>query len=1023
MNIAKFSIDRKTITLVLTGALVLGGAIGYMNMSRLEDPEFTIKDALVITPYAGATAREVEEEVTDEMEVAVQKMSQLDEIQSRSERGLSTLTVTMQEKYDKSSLPQIWDELRRKVNDAQKNLPPGAGPSIVVDDYGDVYGVFIVFYGKDYSYAELKKVIDMLRRELLLVEDVAKIDTFGERREAVYIELDRDRIAQLGVPPALIIKDLQSKNLVSDAGRANVGTEFITLNPTGEYTTVDDFNSLLLNADDKQFYLRDVGRVKRGYVDPYDSAIFYDGQSSIALGISTISGGNVVTMGKALEARLLELRSDIPLGVKVGVVSLQSEAVTIAIKGFVVSLLEAVAIVIVVLLFFMGARSGLLIGAVLTITIIGSLFFLERMGVALERISLGALIIALGMLVDNAIVIVDGILVGLQKRKTAVQAAIDVVKQSAIPLLGATIIAIMAFAAIGTSQDSTGEFCRSLFQVIMVSLLLSWVTAVTLTPLLGTMFLRAPKEKEPAEDEGSESEQVTQDEKKDPYDTPFYRRYRAMLSTCIRFRWITVAAVVGIFLSAVFGFGFVKQSFFPPSTRPQFMVDLWLPQGTAIDQTTARAMELESGVREMEGVTHVSTLIGKGGLRFLLTYSPERANPSYAQLLVDVEDATHVDKLIPKIDAYIKTNFPDTLGYGYKFELGPGSKGKVQAQFIGPDSDTLRSLANQARDIMEANSKSKAVRTDWRQRTKVIRPVIIDEQANLMGVDRKEVAAAIRRAFQGETIGVYREGDLLLPMIMRAPAFERDDIDSLRSIQIWSWSAGRHIPITEVVSGFETSYEDEIIIRKDRKRTITTFCDPASGTASELLAELMPEIDAIELPDGYQLHWAGEYEDSGDAQGSLMASIPVFIGLMILATICLFNNLRQPLVIWLCVPLALIGVSAGLLSTGQPFGFMALLGFLSLSGMLIKNAIVLIDEINAQQAAGATPMDAIVGSGTSRLRPVAMAASTTALGMLPLFFDAFFVSMAVTIVFGLVCATVLTMIVVPVFYAIVYRIK
>ena len=1022
MNIAKLSIERKTITLVLTAALVLGGVIGYQNMSRLEDPEFTIKDALVITPYAGATAREVEEEVSDEMEVAVQKMSQLDEVKSRSERGLSTLTVTMQEKYDKSSLPQIWDELRRKVNDAQRNLPPGAGPSIVVDDYGDVYGVFIVFYGKDYSYAELKKVTDMLRRELLLVEDVAKIDSFGERREAVYIELDRDRLAQLGVPPAIIIRELQSKNLVSDAGRAKVGSEFITLNPTGEYTTVEDFNGLRLNADDKQFYLRDVGRVVRGYVDPYDDGILYDGKNAIGLGISTVSGGNVVTMGAALEARLEELRSEIPLGVKVGVVSLQSEAVNIAIKGFVVSLLEAVAIVVLVLLFFMGARSGLLIGAVLTITIIGSLFFLERMGVALERISLGALIIALGMLVDNAIVVVDGILVGLQKGKSAVDAAIDVVKQSAIPLLGATVIAIMAFAAIGTSQDSTGEFCRSLFQVILVSLLLSWVTAVTLTPLLGTMFLKRAEAKKASQGEDAQPAQDNQ-QNENPYDTPFYRRYRGLLSTCIRFRWITVTAVAGIFVAAVFGFGFVKQSFFPPSTRPQFMVDLWLPQGTHIDQTEARAKELEAGVRKMEGVTHISSLIGKGGLRFLLTYSPERSNSAYAQLLVDVEDAAHVDKLITKIDAYIKKNFPGTLGYGYKFELGPGSKGKVQAQFIGPDSDVLRSLANQARDIMEANPKAKAVRTDWRQRAKVIRPVVIEEQANLMGIDRKEIADAVRRAFQGQSIGVYREGDLLLPMIMRAPEFERESIDSLRSIQIWSWSARQHISIMEVVSGFETSYEDEIIIRKDRKRTITTFCDPNSGSANELLAELMPKIEEIELPDGYKLHWAGEYEDSGEAQGSLMASIPVFIGLMILATICLFNNLRQPLVIWLCVPLALIGVSAGLLSTGQPFGFMALLGFLSLSGMLIKNAIVLIDEINAQLASGAGPMEAILASGTSRLRPVAMAASTTALGMLPLFFDAFFVSMAVTIVFGLVCATVLTMIVVPVFYAIVYRIK
>jgi multidrug efflux pump subunit AcrB len=1011
MNIARFSIERKTITLVLTAALTLGGMLAYQNMSRLEDPEFTIKDALVITPYPGASAQEVEQEVSDEMEIAVQKMAQLDEVVSRSERGLSTLTVSMQDKYDKSSLPQVWDELRRKVGDAQRGLPPGAGPSIVVDDYGDVYGIFVVFYGNDYPYAKLKKVTDLLRRELLLVEDVAKIDTFGELREVLYVELDRDRLALLGVPPAAIIQNLQSKNLVTDAGRATVGSEFITLNPTGEYTTVEDFDGLLLTADDKQFYLRDVGRITRGYQDPYDHAILYDGNSGIALGISTVSGGNVITMGEALEARLQELQEEIPLGIKVGIVSLQSEAVNTAIQGFIVNLLEAVAIVILVLLFFMGARSGLLIGAVLVITIIGSFLFLERMGVALERISLGALIIALGMLVDNAIVVIDGMLVGLQKKKTAVEAAIDVVKQSAVPLLGATIIAILAFAAIGTSQDSTGEFCRSLFQVIMVSLLLSWVTAVTLTPLLGTIFLKPPK---PKKGEAAD---------KDPYDTAFYRAYRGFLATCIRCRWLTVALVAGVFVASVAGFGKVKKSFFPPSTRPQFMVDFWLPQGTHIEKTASRAKELEGGIRAMEGVTHVSTLVGKGGLRFLLTYTPERTNPAYAQLLVDVEDASLVNLLIPEIDAHIKNHFPEALGYGYKFELGPGSKGKIQARFIGPDSDILRDLANQARTIMEAHPNSRAVRTDWRQRAKVIRPVIIEEQANLMGIDRKEIAAALRRAFQGQTIGVYREGDLLLPMVMRAPKTEREHIDSLRSIQIWSGSARQHIPIMEVVSGFETSYEDEIIIRRDRKRTITTFCDPVSGTAGDLLTELMPGIDAIELPEGYTLHWGGEYEDSGNAQASLMASIPAFISIMIIATICLFNSLRQPLVIWLCVPLALIGVCAGLLSTGQPFGFMAMLGFLSLSGMLIKNAIVLIDEINTQQSSGAGPMEAILTSGTTRLRPVAMAASTTALGMLPLFFDAFFVSMAVTIVFGLVVATVLTMVVVPVLYAIIFRVR
>ena len=1010
MNIAKFCIERKTITLVLTVVLTIGGLSSYQKMSRLEDPEFTIKDALVMTPYAGASAEEVELEVTDAMEIAVQKLSQLDEIESRSERGLSTLTVSMKDRYNKATLPQVWDELRRKINDAQSELPPGAGPSIIIDDYGDVYGVFFVIYGNEYSYAELKKVADLFRKELLLVEDVAKIDTFGEQQEAIYIELNRNQLSLLDIHPNEIAASLRAKNIVTDSGRAQVGAEFITLNPTGEYQTVEDFNNLLIKTRGREFYLRDIGTIWRGYIEPKTNLVRYDGHDAIAMGISTVSGGNVVRMGEALKQRVYELKSEIPLGIEFGIISLQSEAVTIAIQSFVVSLLQAVIIVIAVLLLFMGMRSGLLIGAILVITIIGSFLFLQPMGVALERISLGALIIALGMLVDNAIVVVDGILVGLQKGKKAVEAATGVVKQSAIPLLGATVIAILAFAAIGTSQDSTGEFCRSLFQVILVSLFLSWVIAVTVTPLFGVMFLKVapPKSDETA---------------KDPYDSGFYNRYKSFLRACIQARWITVLVVVAMFVTALIGFKNVKQSFFPPSTRLQFMVDLWLPQGTHIDETTRTVDKLESIVAELEGVTHVTSLIGKGGLRFLLTYTPEKTNSAYAQLLVDVDHPKAVDPLITHIDRIIDEQFPNATGYAYKFELGPGANGKIQAEFIGPDANVLRDLAAQTIEIMEANPVAKAIKTDWRQRVKVIRPLVINEQAGVLGIERDQISEVLLRAYQGQKVGIFRDGDLLLPIIMRAPEDERENIDSLRNLQIWSPAAQKNVPLMQVVSGFETVYEDEIIYRQDRKRTLTVFCDPRTGTASELLSDLRPLVEAIKLPEGYSLNWSGEYEDSAKAQESLAGSIPMFVVIMVLTTICLFNSLRQPLVIWLCVPLAIIGVSAGLLLTGQPFGFMSLLGFLSLSGMLIKNAIVLIDEINAQSADGASPMDAIVNSGASRLRPVAMAASTTALGMLPLFFDAFFVSMAVTIVFGLVCATVLTMIVVPVFYAIIYRVE
>lgn len=1007
MNIAESSIDKKVVTLVLTLVLLVGGLLAFQNMSRLEDPEFTIKDALVITPYPGATAAEVEEEVTDTIELAIQQLGQLDEIESKSDRGLSTLTVTIKNQYDKNSLPQVWDELRRKVNDAQKDLPPGAGPTLVVDDYGDVYGVFVTIYGPEYSYAEIKKVVDLYRLELLLVDDVAKIDTFGERVEAIYVELNRDRMAQLGIPTSAIIKELQQRNLVVDSGRVKVGTEFITIHPTGVIQTVKEFESILISGtSDRQIYLRDVAFVRRGYVEPQDHLIRYDSNVAIGLGISTVSGGNVVKMGEALDKRAKELMSQIPLGIHVGVVSHQSKAVATAISGFVISLIEAIAIVIVVLLIFMGMTSGLLIGFVLVLTIAGSFMFLLPMGVALERISLGALIISLGMLVDNAIVIVDGMLIKLQRGVDPRRGASEVVQQTAVPLFGATIIAIMAFAPIGTSQDSTGEFCRSLFQVVSVALLLSWVIAVTTTPLLGVMFLKAPP--------GAGT--------KDPYGGKFYQVYKGLLRWCIRFRWITVGVVVGMFMAAIWGFGYVEKSFFPPSTRPQFLVDFWLPQGTHIDETTRKAASVESYLMKQEGVTHVTSLIGKGGLRFLLTYTPEKLNSAYIQFLVDVDSTERIDALSAKIDQDLHEQYPNALAFASKFELGPGATGKIQARFKGSDTTVLRQLASQALTIMHNDPNAKAIRTDWRQQVKVIKPIMAKEQANLLGIHRKDIAKAILEGFEGETVGVYREGDLLLPIILRAPESQRSDVTSINNLQIWSPAAQKMVPLRQVISSFETTWEDEIIIRRDRKRTITVFSDPISGAPSMLFSRLRPQIEAIELPEDYELEWGGDYEDSANAQGPLMAAIPYFVVAMILITIMLFNSLRQPLIIWLMVPLAVIGVTVGLLVSNQPFGFMSLLGVLSLAGMLIKNAIVLVDEINFQQSEGKDMMTAIIDSGVSRLRPVAMAASTTALGMVPLLFDGFFAAMAVTIIFGLMFATILTMIVLPVLFTIMYRV-
>ncbi len=1012
MNIAPFWIQNRVVTLTLVVVLLGGGIMTFRGMSRLEDPEFTIKDALVITPYAGASAEEVEEEVTDEIEAAAQNLGQLKELESRSERGLSTVTVSIKDRFDKRSLPQVWDELRRKITDAQRLLPPGAGPSMVIDDFGDVYGVFVAVTGPEHSYAQLKEVVDFLRKEFLLVEDVAKIDTFGELQEAVYVELDRDRASQLGISVAQIAAELRSRNEVADAGRVRVTPEYIAFDPAGVVTSVEEFEDILISgsASDKQIYLRDVADVRRGYLDPPSALMRYDGRAAVGLGISTVSGGNVVVMGDALRVRAEQLRSRLPLGIEFGIVSLQSDAVTQAISGFTVSLLQAVAIVVVVLLFFMGLRSGLLIGFILFLTIAGSFLFLDPMGVALERISLGALIIALGMLVDNAIVVVDGVLVRQKRGMDTEEAAVEVVKQSAIPLLGATAVAILAFAAIGTSDDATGEFCRSLFQVVLVSLSFSWVTAVTVTPLLCVMFLKPP---EPSADGAPE----------DPYAGRFYQVYMGLLRACIRGRWAVVAVVLALFGASLWGFGYVERSFFPPSTRPQFLIDLWMPRGTHIDVTRERVKEIEDYVLGLEGVTHATSLVGQGGLRFLLTYTPERADTGYAQLLVDVGDPARIGDLIPRVEAELAERIPEAVTYAFRFELGPGSNGKIRAQWKGEDPNVLRALADQTVAIFAADPVAKGIRTDWRQRVKKVRPLVAEQEANLNGLHRREVADSLRYAFDGLPVGVFRDRDLLLPIVMRAPEPERARFDSVRNAQIYSPAASASIPLRQIVAGFETSFEDELIIREDRMRTITIFADPEFGAASRLFDRLRPQVEAIEAPPEYELEWAGEYEDTANAQGPLIASVPVFVGIMFVITIALFNSVRQPTVIWLNVPLALIGVTLGLLLTGQPFGFMALLGFLSLIGMLIKNGVVLVDEINLNLSLGRPPIDAIVESGASRLRPVAMAASTTALGMLPLLADAFFVAMAITIIFGLIFATILTMTVLPVFYAIFYRVR
>ncbi len=1008
MNLAEHAIHKKTVTLMVVFLLIGGGFLSYENLGRLEDPEFTIKEALIVTRYPGASPTEVEEEVTDIIETAVQQMGQLEKVTSVSRTGLSIVTVEMKDKYDKHTLPQVWDELRRKVGDAQGQLPPGAGPSVVNDDFGDVYGIFFAITGDGYSYREIKDYADDLRRELLLVKDVAKVELYGVQQEVVYVEMSRSRMAELGVSQQAIYNTLDQQNTVSPAGQVKVGSEYIRIAPTGTFESVEEIGQLLVHGgkSDSFITLGDVAEITRGYAEPPQTMMRFNGQPALGLGISTVSGGNVVKVGEAIRKRLDELDANRPIGMELGIVSYQSESVKKSVNSFILNLAEALAIVIGVLMIFMGLRSGFLIGVILLLTVCATFIFMNIYHINLQRISLGALIIALGMLVDNAIVVTEGILINIQKGKDRIQAAAQTVSQTMWPLLGATVVAVFAFSGIGFAPGGVGEFCRSLFQVILISLMMSWLLAVTVTPLFCTMLLTAKP--------GTEE--------KDLYGGLLFRAYKKFLIVCLNWRKLTCALMIGLLGLSIYGFGFVKDSFFPSSTRPQFMIDYWRVEGSHILETAKDMETIERYLMSMEEVASVASFIGSGATRFTLVYSPEKPDTAYGQLLVTVKDYQSIDPVLPKVQEFLREKFPDAEPKTKKFVLGPGGGAKIKVRFRGPDPTILRQLSARAQALMHGDSVSKDVRDNWRQRVKVIRPQFTEAKARRVGISRPDLNRAMEMSFSGLMVGVYREENKLIPIISRPPEAERVSVDNMNDLQIGSPMTGKMVPISQLVSEDRIEWEDAIIHRRNRMRTITAECDPKAGLASPLFNRLRPQIEAMELPLGYDMEWGGEYEDSTEAQEKLGSILPLSFLAMIVTVICLFNALRQPLIIFLSVPLSIIGVTAGLLLTGQPFSFMALLGFLSLTGMLIKNAIVLIDQIDLEIQEGKKPFLAVVESSVSRVRPVSMAAVTTVLGMIPLLFDAFFIDMAVTIMFGLSFATVLTLIVVPVLYTIFFRI-
>lgn len=1020
MDIAAYFINRKVTSWMVTLILLVGGIIAFTNLGQLEDPEFTIKDSLVITYYPGASPEQVEEEVTYPIERELQNLPYVDKITSTSKAGYSKVQLTIKDTYRAQELKQIWDEVRKKIRDISGSFPTGVATPIVVDDFGDVYGVMLAVHGEGYPYKDLENYVDYVKRELVLVDGVAKVTVAGEQDEQVTIEISRSKLANMGISPSQLEDLLKNQNSVSNAGKVRVGSEYIRISPTGEFQDISELENLIVGTpiDGNLIRLSDIATIKREYADPKTHIVNFDGAKSLLLGVSFSANVNVVEIGKALEERIAELKYQQPIGLSMDPIYFQSKEVDRSVSNFLLNLVEAVGIVILVLLVFMGIRSGILIGIILLLTILGTFIVMDYFKINLQRISLGGLIIALGMLVDNAIVVTEGVLIGLQRGMTKLQAASAVVKQTKWPLLGATVIAITAFAPIGLSPDAVGEFVGSLFYVLLISLFLSWITAITLTPFFCDLFFKESIAKAKASD--AEADKV------DPYQGFIFTGYKWLLDKAMHYRWMTVILLVGCLVASGWAFQFVKQAFFPPSTTPMFYMDIQMPEGTHIEDTYKKVQDIEQDLLQDDRIENVTSTTGQGALRFMLTYEAKQENASYAQFIVRTKSKEAIPGLLEDLYYKMQQEYPELEVKLQRLQLGPSTGAKLETRISGPDPKVLRQLSAQVQEVYRADGGLESIKDDWRQPVKVLRPIFNDAQARRLGISKTELDDVLLTNFTGSQIGLYREGTDLLPIVRKAPANERVSIDQIRDLQIYSPASGSYVTLSTLVSGFETVWEDPIIERRDRKRTITVMADPkilGDETAMSIFSRTRGAIEAIKLPPGYTLEWGGEYESSTDAQANIFKALPLGYLFMFIITILLFNSIRVPLTIWFCVPLALIGVSTGLLVMNSAFSFMALLGFLSLSGMTVKNGIVLADQINYELDQGTEKYEAIFNSAVSRVRPVCMAAVTTILGMIPLLFDGFFEGMAVVISFGLGFATILTLIAVPVFYTLLFRVK
>ena len=1008
MNLAKYSLDNTKIVYFFLAVLLIGGVFSFGRLGKKEDAPFVIKTAVIMTRYPGAEPAEVERLITEPISREIQSMSGVYKIKSESMYRLSKITFELQPSLSAASIPQKWDELRRKVLNIQPQLPAGASAPTVSDDFGDVFGIYYGLVGDDgFSYEEMRNWAERIKTQVITADGVMKVALFGTQTEVINIFISVNKLAGMGIDPKQLASLLQSQNQIINTGEISAGEQQLRVVANGTYTTVNDIRSQIITTPGGQVKLGDIAIVEKGYMDPPGTIMHVNGKRAIGIGISTDPQKDVVKTGELVDKRLAELLPLIPVGLELESLYPENVIAKEANNGFIINLIESILIVIVIIMLVMGLRAGVLIGSSLIFSIGGTLLIMSFLGVGLNRTSLAGFIIAMGMLVDNAIVVTDNAQIAIARGVNRRKALIDGATGPQWGLLGATFIAICSFLPLYLAPSSVAEIVKPLFIVLAISLGLSWVLALTQTTTFGNFILKAQ-----AGNNG-----------KDPYDKPFYHKFASILSILIRRKALTLGSMVVLFVLSLVVMGLMPQNFFPSLDKPYFRADVFYPDGYSIRDVEKEMKKVEAHLLEQPEVKRVSVTFGSTPLRYYLASTSVGPKPNFANLLVEVTDSKYTKEYEEHLDSYMKENYPNAITRTTLFKLSPAVDAAIEIGFIGNNTDTLVALTNKVLEIMHRDNDLINVRNSWGNKVPIWKPIYSQERAQPLGVSRQSMAQSIQIGTSGMTLGEYRQGDQVLPILLKDNAIDSFRINDLRTLPVFG-TTRETTTLEQVVSDFDYQYKFSNV--KDYNRQMVMMqADPRRGVNSiaafnRVWKQVQKEID---VPEGYTMKYFGEQESQAESNAALAANMPLTFFLMFVTLLFLFKSYRKPIVILLMLPLIFIGIVLGLLLLGKTFDFFAILGLLGLIGMNIKNAIVLVDQIDAETAMGKTPREAVISATTTRIVPVAMASGTTILGMLPLLFDAMFGGMAATIMGGLLVASILTLFVLPVAYCAIHKIK